>query len=167
MGMTMGDFFATIFTGNNLAFLGAALATFLAGIGSAKGVNMAGKSAAGVLSEDPGKFGKAFALTALPMTQGIYGFAIGFLILLNLGVLPGSEPVVLTAAQGGYYLMASLPVAFAGLISGIKQGEVAASGISLIAKRPESLGRAITLTVLIETYAILGFLISVLLVLFG
>jgi len=167
MGMTMGDFFATIYTGNNLAFLGAALATFLAGIGSAKGVNLAGRAAAGVLSEDPGKFGKTFALTALPMTQGIYGFAIGFLILVNAGVLGGAATEALTTAQGGYYLMASLPVAFAGLFSGIKQGEVAASGIALIAKRPESLGRAITLTVLVETYAILGFLISVLLVLFG
>ncbi len=166
MGMTMGDFFATVFTGNNLAFLGAALATFLAGIGSARGVNIAAKASAGVLSEDPGKFGKTFALTALPMTQGIYGFAIGFLILMNAGVL-GTAAEPLTTAQGGYYLMASLPVAIAGLVSGIKQGEVAASGIALIAKRPESLGRAITFTVLVETYAILGFLISVLLVLFG
>lgn len=163
--MTMGEFFATIFTGNNLAYLGAALATFLACMGSAKGVNLAGKAATGVLSEDPTKFGKTFALMALPMTQGFYGFAIGFLILFNTGVISGA-PLELTAGQGGYFLMASLPVAIAGFFSGIKQGEVAASSISLIAKRPGELGKGIIVTALVETYAILGFLISVLMVLF-
>ena len=75
-------------------------------------------------------------------------------------------PLALTAGEGGYYLMASLPVAIAGFFSGIKQGEVAASSISLIAKRPGELGKGIIITALVETYAILGFLISVLMVLF-
>lgn len=163
--MTFGEFINNLFSGNNLAFLGAALATFLAGIGSAKGVNLAAKASAGVLSEDPSKFGKTFALMALPMTQGFYGFAIGFLILFNMNVIGGGEAATLTIGEGGYYLMAALPVAIAGLFSGIKQGEVAAAGINLVAKRPGELGKAVTTTALVETYAILGFLISVLLVL--
>lgn len=163
--MTISDFFSTIFTGNNLAFLGAALATFLAGIGSIRGVSLAAKAAMGVLAEDPSKFGKLFLVMALPMTQGIYGFVIGFLILFKIGVVGGAEILALTAGQGGYYLMASLPIAISGLLSGVKQGEVAASGIVLLGKRPEEQGHAITTTALVETYAILGFLISVLLVL--
>ena len=56
-------------------------ATFMAGIGSAKGVNLVAKASAGLLSEDPSKFGKAFLLQALPMTQGIYGMVAAFLII--------------------------------------------------------------------------------------
>ena len=163
--MTFSEFIFGILSGNNLAFLGAALATFLAGIGSAKGVNLAAKASAGVLAEDPSKFGKTFALMALPMTQGFYGFAIGFLILFNMNVIGGGEAAQLTLGQGGYYFMASLPVAVAGLYSGIKQGELAAASIHMVAKRPTELGKAVTTTALVETYAILGFLISVLLVL--
>lgn len=162
---TFTMFLRDFFTGNNLAYLGAAVATLCGGIGSARGVNLAAKASAGLLSEDPSKFGKAFALMALPMTQGFYGFAIGFLILFNLGVIGGGDIVELQVGQGGYYFMAALPVAIAGLYSGIKQGEVAAAGINLIGKRPSELGKAVTTTALVETYAILGFLISVLLVL--
>lgn len=162
--MTMGDFFATVFTGNNLAVLGAALATLLAGMGSAKGVNLVAKASDGLLSEDPSKFGKTFALQALPMTQGFYGFVTGFIILLKAGFLNGTAN--LTTADGGFYLMASLPIAIVGYYSGIKQGEVAAAGIAVVAKRPEQAGRAITSTALVETYAILAVLVSLLLILF-
>ncbi len=163
--MTMGDFFATVFTGNNLALLGAALATLLAGMGSAKGVNLVGKASAGLLSEDPSKFGKTLVLQALPMTQGIYGFVTGFLILFKMGVLGGTPN--LTTAQGAYYLMASLPIAIVGYYSGIKQGEVAAAGVAVLAKRPDQVGKAITSTALVETYAILAVLVSLLLILFS
>lgn len=163
--MTMGDFFATVFNGNNLALLGAALATLMAGMGSAKGVNLVGKASAGLLSEDPAKFGKTLALQALPMTQGIYGFVTAFLILFKMGVLNGTPN--LTTAQGAYYLMAALPIAIVGFYSGIKQGEVAAAGVSVLAKRPDELGKAITSAALVETYAILAVLISLLLIVFS
>ncbi len=163
--MTMGDFLATIFTGNNLALLGAALATLMSGMGSAKGVNLAGKASAGLLSEDPSKFGKTLVLQALPMTQGIYGFVTGFLILFKMGVLGGTPN--LTTEQGGYYLMASLPIAIVGYYSGIKQGEVAAAGVAVLSKQPKQVGKAITSTALVETYAILAVLISLLLILFS
>ncbi len=164
--MTFGELMNLIFTGNNLALLGAALATALAGMGSAKGVGLVGEAAAGMLSEDPTKFGKALILQALPGTQGIYGLITAFLIIFKMGIL-SSTPAELTVAQGAYFLMASLPIAIVGYFSAIKQGKVAAAGISLIAKRPKEVGKAITSAALVETYAIFAVLISLLLVLFA
>lgn len=149
-----------IFTGPNLAILGAALAAILAGIGSAKGVGIVGQAANGLLSEDPSKFGQAMLLQALPGTQGIYGLVTAFLILWKAGFLGGTA--TLTVAQGAFYLMVSLPIAIVGLLSGIAQGKVAASGINLIAKRPNELVKAIMSAALVETYAIFALLISLL-----
>ncbi len=161
--MAFVDFLKMVFSGNNLALLGAALATFMAGIGSAKGVNLVAKASAGLLTEDPSKFGKTLALQALPMTQGIYGFIVAFLILLNMGAIGGAPN--LEISEGAYYLMASLPIAIVGYYSGIKQGEVAAAGVAVLAKRPNELGKTITSAALVETYAILAALISLLLIL--
>ena len=77
-------------TGIVLALLGAALAVGLAGIGSAIGVGLVGQSAAGVVSEDPDKFGQTLLLQALPGTQGIYGLLTGFLIMQRTGVIGGN-----------------------------------------------------------------------------
>ncbi len=161
--MTMGEFWNAIMTGNNLAILGIALATLLSGIGSAKGVNLVGKAASGLLSEDPTKFGKAMALLALPMTQGIYGLITSFMIMMKMGIF-GGERVALSVEQGAFYLFAALPIAIVGLYSGIKQGEVAASGVSVLAKRPDQLGKSIMTAALVETYAIFAVLISIMLV---
>ena len=68
-------------SGQFFALLGAAVAA-LAGIGSAIGIGIAGQAAAGVVSEDPNKFGQVLVLQALPGTQGIYGLLIAFIILL-------------------------------------------------------------------------------------
>ena len=76
-------------TGNVFALIGAAIAA-LAGIGSAMGVGIAGQAAAGVLAEDPKKFGKTLILQALPGTQGIYGLLMAFLIFIRIGLLGGS-----------------------------------------------------------------------------
>lgn len=164
--MTFGELLSTVFTGNNLAILGAVLAAALAGMGSAKGVGLVGEASSGLLSEDPSKFGKALILQALPGTQGIYGLITAFLIIFKMGILSG-EPVELTVAQGAYFLVAALPIAIVGFYSGIKQGKVAAAGIALIAKRPKEVGKAITSAALVETYAIFAVLVSLLLVLFA
>ena len=128
---TFSQFF---FNGNFLAVLGAALAVGLGGIGSAKGVGIAGEAAAGLIAEDPDKFGQTLILQALPGTQGIYGFLVGIMVMLNCGFLGGNA--ALTASQGMYVLAACLPCALTGLISGIHQGRVAAAGINVVAKRP-------------------------------
>ena len=155
--------FGFLFNGRSLALLGAGLAAALAGMGSAKGVGMVGEAAAGLLTEDPSKFGKALIMQALPGTQGIYGLITAFLIIFKIGIL--SAPVDLTIAEGAYFLMASLPIAIVGYYSALKQARVAVSGINLIAKKPDEVGKAITSAALVETYAIFAVLISLLLVL--
>ena len=162
----MGEFFSQLFlNGTNLALFGAALAAGLAGMGSAKGVGIVGEAASGLLSEDPSKFGKALILQALPGTQGIYGLITAFLIVFKIGIL--GTPVELTVAQGAYFIMAALPIAVMGYYSAIKQARVAVSGVNLIAKRPDEVGKAITSAALVETYAIFAVLVSLLLVLFA
>ena len=156
---TFSQFF---FNGNFLAVLGAALAVGLGGIGSAKGVGIAGEAAAGLIAEDPDKFGQTLILQALPGTQGIYGFLVGIMVMLNCGFLGGNA--ALTASQGMYVLAACLPCALTGLISGIHQGRVAAAGINVVAKRPNEVSKAMIYAAMVEPYAILGLLISILLV---
>ncbi len=158
---TFGDLLNMIFSGQNLALLGAALAAALAGIGSAKGVGIVGEASSAMLQEDPTKFGKALLLQALPGTQGIYGLVTAFLIINKIGLL-GGAPVQLSTAQGAFFLMASLPIAIVGLVSGIAQGRVAATGISLVSKRPAESIKAVTSAALVETYAIFALLISLL-----
>ncbi len=163
--MTFVELLSLVFSGNNLAFLGAALATILPGLGSAKGVSLVGEASSGLLTENPSMFGKALLLQALPGTQGIYGLITAFLIIFKTGAL-SAAPLTLELGQGGYLLAAALPIAFVGYFSAIRQARVAASGINLIAKRPDQVGKAITSSALVETYAIFAVLISLLLVLF-
>lgn len=151
--------------GTALAIFGATIAAFLAGVGSAKGVGIAGEAASGVVTEDPSKFGKALILQALPGTQGIYGLIVWFMVVNNLGLLSGA-PIELTLAQGLYYLFACLPIAVVGLWSGISQGRVAASGMNILAKRPDDFAKGIIAAAMVETYAIFAVLASLLLIIF-
>ncbi len=153
-----------ITSGMILAILGAALSAGLAGTGSSLGVGIAGQAAAGVTTEDPSKFGKLLVLQALPGTQGIYGF-IGAFFVLNMTGMLGGAPISLTIDQGWQICNACLPIAITGLFSGIYQGKVSASGCGAIAKRPETMGKAVILAAMVETYAILGLLATILLLL--
>ncbi len=154
-----------MFTGQNLAILGAIFAATLACIGSAKGVGIVGEAASGMLAEDPSKFGSALLMQVLPGTQGIYGFVTAFLILSKIGLFSG-DLLSLTVGQGVYLLVAALPIAFVGYFSGIAQGRVAASGIELISRRESESGKAMTSAALVETYAIFALLVSLLPVIF-
>jgi V/A-type H+/Na+-transporting ATPase subunit K len=160
----MAEFFAQ-WGGLSLALAGASIAVILGGIGSSIGVSLAGQAGAGVTTEHPEKFGKVLILEALPGTQGIYGFLVGFLILLFTGIL-GGEAVTLSMSQGWQLFFACLPCGFACLYSGIYQGKVSAAGMNMIAKDDSNMGKAMVLSAMVETYAVLGFLISALLVFF-
>ena len=149
--------------GASLALAGAAAAASLAGVGSAIGVGIAGPAAAGVVSEDPDKFGNVLVLQALPGTQGIYGLLIGFIIMLNIGVVDGNIKD-LTFYQGLSLFFAGLPIGIVGLLSAIYQGKVCAAGIYLTAKRPEETAKGLIFGAMVETYAVLGLLISFLMV---
>lgn len=146
-----------------LAIVGAALAVFLAGCGSAIGIGLAGQAANGLLSEDPKKFGSLLILTALPGTQGIYGFLVGVLVITRLGSAAVAETASISVGQGWQILAACLPIAVTGLISGIHQGKVSAAGVGVAAKQPGDFMKAVIMSALVETYAVLGLLISILL----
>jgi V/A-type H+-transporting ATPase subunit K len=144
-----------------IAIAGAALATILAGIGSALGVAMGGQAAAGVVSEDPSQFAKVLILQLLPGTQGIYGLLVTFIGLSQLGVLGGNIADVSTQ-QGWAFFAACLPIAIVGLISAIHQGKTSVASIALVAKKPDTFGKAMLFPAMVETYAILALLISIL-----
>lgn len=118
------------------ALLGAAVAVFLAGAGSAIGVGIAGQAASGVVSEDPSKFAKVLIMQLLPGTQGIYGLLVGFITLSKIGLLGGGM-LDLTPQQGLLVLAACLPIGIVGLISGKYQGMTSAAAIGIVAKKPE------------------------------
>jgi len=147
--------------GTALAVLGAALAALLSGMGSAKGVGLVGQAGAGVVTEDPAKFGKVLILQILPGTQGLYGFLTAFLLLVQINIISGTF-VPLSVEKGLMYFAACLPVAIVGYFSAIAQGKTAASGVSIVAKRPDQSGKAITFAAMVETYAVLALLISIL-----
>ena len=143
--------------GKIMGAVAVAIAVFLSGMGSAKGTGMTGEAAAGLTVEEPQKFGKALVLQLLPGTQGLYGFVIGFMILGKLG---GN----LNFQQGLYYIFAALPIGVVGYFSAIAQAKVAVSGMNILAKNEDNFVQGIVYAVMVELYAILGFVISLLLV---
>ena len=143
------------------ALLGAALAVLLAGAGSSIGVGIAGQAASGVVTEDPGKFAKVLIMQLLPGTQGIYGLLVGFITLSKIGLL-GGTPVALDPKTGLLILAACLPIGVVRLISGKSQGQTSAAAIGIIAKKPDQFGKAMLFPAMVETYAILALLISIL-----
>jgi V/A-type H+-transporting ATPase subunit K len=139
------------------AALGMCLAVILPGIGSARGVGLVGEAASGLITEEPEKFGKVLILQLLPGTQGLYGFVIGLMVAAKLAT-------AMTLDMGLYLFMASLPIAFVGYFSAISQAKTAAAGISILAKNPEHSTKAIIFAAMVETYAILAFVVSIILV---
>jgi V/A-type H+-transporting ATPase subunit K len=149
------------------ALTGAAIAVFLSGIGSSIGLGIAAKSATAVLSEKPERYGILMLMVVLPSTQGIYGFVVTLFVMMKLGIFTGAI-VTVTWYQGLEILAACLPVGIGGWISAIHQGKTGAAGIMMAAKRPELAFKAgVVFAAMIELYAILGFLISLLLVQLG
>lgn len=143
-------------SGYALAVLGLALCAGLCGCGSAIGLYHTGSAAAGVLAEEPKKFSKVLILVVLPATQGIYGFV--FAIIGMGSVSAGLDPIA-----GAHIFASAMPLAFAGLISGIYQGKTAVGGICAVAKNESLSGKLILFPAMVETYAILGLVVSILL----
>ena len=150
--------------GTAIAFIGATFAVGMACAGSGKGVGIAGEAAAGVVSEDPGKFSKCLILQLLPGTQGLYGLVIWFFAIFRMGLLT-SVPV-LTVGEGLAYLGACLPMAIGGYITAVAQGRCAAAGIGIVAKRPDQASKGILMALMVEFYAILCLLASFLMIFF-
>lgn len=139
-----------------IGILGAALAAALSGIGSAKGTGIAGEAAAGVVSEDPSKFGKAMILQVLPGTQGLYGFVVFF---IAMGKLTGN----MDFSAGMQVFSACLPIALGGLFSAMAQGKVAAASMNILAKKPDDFAKGMLFCTIVELYAIISMLASIIL----
>ncbi|MEJ2049655.1 MAG: V-type ATP synthase subunit K, partial [Calditrichota bacterium] len=129
------------------ALAGTVIAVAVPGISSVLGIKYVGEASAGAMTEDPKNFGRFLVLLALPGTQGIYGFVIGFLILQKIGFITGAIPAM-TPAQGLALLLASLPIGITGL-SAIMQGKVCTAGIGLASKRPEETGKVMVMAVFV------------------
>lgn len=143
-------------TGEALATLGLAICAGLCGCGSAIGLMYTGSAAAGVLAEDSKKFSKVLILVVLPATQGIYGFVLAIMGMSNIAV-------GMTAIEGAKIFASAMPLALTGLISGIFQGKTAVGGIYAVAKDESLSGKLILFPAMVETYAILGLVVSILL----
>ena len=143
--------------GYALGLLGAGLAGFLACIGSAIGTGIAGEGGAGLVSEDPSKFGKAMILQVIPGTQGLYGFVIWFLAYSKLSAAGAAGVSVAQALQ---IMSACLPIGIGGLLSAIAQGKVAAASVNILAKKPDDWSKGMILCITVEFYAILSLLAS-------
>jgi len=146
-------------TGLAIALLGAGLAACLAGAGSGLGTGYAGQAGAGLVTEDPGKFGKVMILQVIPGTQGLYGLAVFFVAISQMGLLNGTA-MDLSFTEGCRYFAACLPIAIGGLVTAAAQGKVAAASVNLLAKNPDHWSKGMILCITVEFYAILSLLAS-------
>jgi V/A-type H+/Na+-transporting ATPase subunit K len=135
-----------------LAYTGLALMLVLSGIGSSIGVSMGGNATVGALKKNPDAFGSYMLLSALPGTQGLYGFA-GFFVINSSGIITGEMSML----QGIAILAAGISLGFVGLFSAIKQGSVTSNGIAAIGSGNDVFGNTMILAVFPELYAIIAF----------
>lgn len=150
-------------TGIILALVGAGLSIIGGGLGTIIGTLYVGGSGAGLVASKPKLFGLVLLLSALPSSQGIYGFLGSILIMQQTGLLSGA-PIAMTPEQGFVLLVGALPVALLGLFSGAGQGKILQSGLRIIANNASNVGQAVILGVLMESMAVFGLLLTILIV---
>ena len=167
MSMSIATNFLESIGGLALALLGAGLAVGLSCVGSAKGTGIAGEAGTGLLCEDPSKSGKVMVLQLLPGTQGLYGMVVWFFALIRMNFMGNAAAVAgsMTVQQGLAFFAACMPMAIGGLLSAIAQGRVAAGSINILAKKPDDWSKGLILCGIVEFYAILSLLASMLMLL--
>lgn len=158
--MAFEEVLATFFSGNVLGAVGAAIAIALAGLSSAKGLEIAGNTAAGATGEKEENFSSALILQAMPQTQVIYAFIIGILIIL--GIMGGN----MTIEKGFLSLFAGLAVGITG-VSAVNQGKVASSSIGATAKNAAIKGKVLIFVVMPEIAALFGFVVAIMVLIAG
>ena len=150
--------------GHVLAIIGAALAVIGGGVGSSLALNKTTHTVSGVCAENPKLISKVRIIQLLPASQGIYGFVVAILLLMNSGLIFGGEMTALTNEDGMAYLIAALPCAITAFLSALYQAKAGCAAINMIAKEPSTSSSGLLMAAMIEFYAILGFLISLLMV---
>ena len=136
-----------------LAYIGLGIMVGLSGIGSIYGVSISGNAAVGAMKKDPESFGNYMVLSALPSTQGLYGF-VGYFVM--------SASVANNWISAAAIFGAGIAMGLAGLFSGIRQGQVCANGVAAIGSGHKVFGNTMILGVFPELYAILGLLVVIL-----
>lgn len=130
-----------------LGYLGLGLVLSLAGIGSAIGTTIAGNAAEGALKKKPEGSGNYLVLSALPATQGIYGFVAFFVMLGRMKANPEMGLIIFGVG---------LSVGLVCLLSAIRQGQVSANGIVGVSQGHDVFTNTLIYAALPELYAILG-----------
>jgi V/A-type H+/Na+-transporting ATPase subunit K len=138
-----------------LALVGIGLMVGLSGAGSAIGLVIGGSALIGAVKKKPEMYGSGLILSALPSTQGLYGF-VGFILYNN------RITTELTLLQGSVVFGAGIAMGIACLVSAIWQGRVCANGISAMGQGHNVFGNAIVLGAFPEFYAILSLVAAVL-----
>lgn len=138
------------------ATLGIALVVIIPSIGSAKGVGLVGEAASGLLIDESEKFGKSLILQLMPASQGLYGFVIAIMTLSSLSV-------GMSLQEGLFILFACLPMAIVGYPSAVSQAKIAANGITVLRRNEDQMTKSIIYAVMVETYALLAFVTSIIL----
>ena len=139
-----------------LAYVGVALMVGLTGIGSAYGLTICGNAVVGALKKRPDAMGTYILLSALPSTQGIYGFVGYFMVQ---GFLTPEMTALQSAAILGVGLAA---LGFVGLFSAIRQGQVCANGIAATGSGHNVTAGTMIMAAFPEFYAILALLTLIL-----
>lgn len=144
-----------------LTYVGIALMVALTGIGSSLGVAMCGNATVGAMKKNPDSLGAYIALSALPSSQGLYGF-VGFFMGLNL-VKRLTAAGMLNAVSAWAIFGACITLGVVGLISAVRQASVCANGIKTIGGGDNVFGSTMVMAVFPELYAILSLLVAILL----
>ena len=143
---------------NVLTYLGIALMVALTGIGSAIAVTICGNATVGAMKKNPDAMGSYIALSALPSSQGLYGF-VGFFMALGLVQQLGAGLNIIAAWA---IFGAGLTLGVVGLLSAIRQAQVCANGIKTIGGGDNVFGATMVMAVFPELYAILALLVAIL-----
>lgn len=146
-----------------LSVLGATISIIGGGVGTILGTRHIASGGSGLVAAKPQSFGLVLLMSALPSSQGIYGFLGSILILQQTGFLAGTINDV-GLEMGLALFFASLPVGILGLFSGNGQGQVLQAGLRIVAKNPADVGKSVILGVLMESMAVFGLLLTILIV---
>jgi V/A-type H+-transporting ATPase subunit K len=142
------------------ALLGVTLAVGMPCAAAGTGISWVQSAAAAVTAENPDKFSKTLVFQLVPTAAGLYGFVVGFLVMLNT-VMAGSSAALLSPVAGLVLFASCLPVAFTVGAIPFFQAQVCTAGVVLVGQNDEMLGRALTMSVISELFNLFGFIVSV------
>ena len=151
--------------GTDWALFGGAVAAVLGGIGSAIGITIASSMVSGIVTEAGTKFGKLLPIAAMPGTQGIYGFITAVLVLVFFNIFGATGEITLPGSVGFKVFLACQPVAWLCFVTAIYQGRTGAAAAGIVARRDEDAGKALIFPALVETYAVLSLIVTILMML--